>query len=484
MHYDLILFLNSIRWQDIVDIALNSYILFRLYVLFRGTNVFRVLTGITLLWILQRIAAAIGLIVTSLAFQGIIAFAALIIIIVFKNEIRSVLQTKNLKTILWGLHYKTIKTPIEIVIESIYELSRRHIGALLVFPVTEDLKEFTQSGITWNGQVSKEMILSIFWHDNPVHDGAAIINGDRITEVGVILPLSKRSDLPSYYGTRHRAAAGLAEQTDALVIVVSEERGKVVVAREDRIIDIHDNLELKQLLRDHVGVSTLPDASRKKENFRLGLAAVLSFFFVSGVWFSFARGLETLGTLEIPIEYMNRSPQMQILETSINDVSLNLSGSATLIKSIRPEQVNVRLDLSKAVVGSNTFTITPENITLPPGVLLKKVTPQAIKVTLDVSIEKNLPIQADWIGKLPEDLILESVTLTPGKVKIIGAKNILNKITTIYTEKIQLDNIKKSGEMTVKPALSPASLKVDPGSTDKITLTYVVKQRSPGGNAK
>ena len=111
MRYDLILFLNSIRWQDIVDIALNSYILFRLYVLFRGTNVFRVLTGITLLWILQRIAAAIGLIVTSLAFQGIIAFTALIIIIVFKDEIRSVLQTKNLKTILWGLHYKTIKTP-------------------------------------------------------------------------------------------------------------------------------------------------------------------------------------------------------------------------------------------------------------------------------------------------------------------------------------------------------------------------------------
>ena len=170
---------------------------------------------------------------------------------------------------------------------------------------------------------------------------------------------------------------------------MSEERGKVVVAREDRIIDIHDNLELEQILRDHVGVSTLPDASRKKENFRLGLAAVLSFFFVSGVWFSFARGLETLGTLEIPIEYMNRSPKMQILETSINDVSLNLSGSGTLIKSIRPEQVNVRLDLSKAVVGTNTFTINPENITLPPGVLLKKVTPQTVKVTLDVSIEKK-----------------------------------------------------------------------------------------------
>ena len=93
-----------------------------------------------------------------------------------------------------------------------------------------------------------------------------------------------------------------------------------------------------------------------------------------------------------------------------------------------------------------------------------------------------MPIQADWIGKLPEGLILESVTITPGKIKIIGAKNILNKITTIYTEKIQLDNIKKSGEITVKPALSPASLKVDPGSTDKITLTYIVRKRPPAGD--
>ncbi|OQY08292.1 MAG: DisA protein [Desulfobacteraceae bacterium 4572_123] len=484
MPYDLILFLNSIRWQDIVDIALNSYILFRLYVLFRGTNVFRVLAGITLLWILQRIAAAIGLIVTSYAFQGIIAFAALIVIIVFKNEIRTVLQTKNIKTILWGLHYKTIKTPIEILVGSIYELSRLNSGALLVFPAADDLEEFTQRGISWHGQISKEMILSIFWHDNPVHDGAAVIKGDRITDVGVILPLSKRNDLPSYYGTRHRAAAGLAEQTDALVVVVSEERGEVVVAKGNRIIDIHDNLELEQALKDHVGESAEPVSSRKKENFRLGLAALLSFFFVSGIWFSFARGLETLITLEIPVEYMNRSPKMQILETSVNDVSLNLSGSGTIIKSIRPEQINVRLDLSKAVVGSNTFTITPENITLPPGVLLKKVTPSVINVTLDVTMEKKLPIQADWIGKLPEGLILQSAVLTPAKIKIVGARNVLNKISTIYTEKIQLDNIKKSGEMTVKPALSPASLKVGPGSPDKITLTYVVKNRPPAGIPK
>ena len=100
----LLTFLASIRWQDIVDVLLNSYILFRLYVLFRGTNVIRVIAGIALLWIFQRIAVQLGLIVTSWAMQGIIAGAALIIIIVFRNEIRNVLQAKNIRGILWGFH--------------------------------------------------------------------------------------------------------------------------------------------------------------------------------------------------------------------------------------------------------------------------------------------------------------------------------------------------------------------------------------------
>ncbi|MFH0974519.1 MAG: DisA protein, partial [Spirochaetota bacterium] len=95
-------FFSNIRWQDIVDISLNSYILFRFYILFQGTNAFRVLIGIAFLWFFQRLAFSLGLIITSWAIQGITAVAALIIIVVFRNEIRSVLQAKNFKTILWG----------------------------------------------------------------------------------------------------------------------------------------------------------------------------------------------------------------------------------------------------------------------------------------------------------------------------------------------------------------------------------------------
>ena len=112
----LINFLYTLRWQDIVDITLTSYILFRFYVLFRGTNVFRILIGMTILWFFQRIAVFLGLIVTSWVVQGVAAVAALIIIVVFRNEIRSVLQARNLKSILWGFTSKTVIPTIEILV--------------------------------------------------------------------------------------------------------------------------------------------------------------------------------------------------------------------------------------------------------------------------------------------------------------------------------------------------------------------------------
>jgi diadenylate cyclase len=474
----LLLFLSSIRWQDIVDITLNSYILFRLYVLFRGTTTFRVLVVIAFLWFFQRVAEYLGLIITSWAIQGVTAVAAIIIIVIFRNEIRSVLQAKNLKAILWGFSLRTIKTPIEIVVESVYDLSKKNIGALIVFPAKEDLKEVVQNGIPWRGCISKEMIMSIFWPDNPVHDGAAIIQGDQITDVGVILPLSNRKDIPLYYGTRHRAAAGLAETTDALVVLVSEERGDVVVAKGSSMRVITRKEELAKILLEHVGITTKGADHTRNEKIKTGFAAVASVLFIIGVWFSFSRGLETMITLEIPIEYMNRDPKIEILDTSVNVVNLNLSGSGTIMKTIRPDQVNVKLDLSKAVIGRNTYTITKENIRLPPGSFLKGVKPSVVEVTLDVPILKMLPVQVDWTGKLPENLILSEVKLYPEKLLVVGGSHILKNISTIYTQKVLLDNISESGKISVKPALNPASLKIALGSKDRISIEYVLKERS------
>jgi diadenylate cyclase len=475
----LLAFISSIRWQDVVDILFNSYILFRLYVLFRGTNVMRVIAGIALLWIFQRIAVDIGLIVTSWVMQGIVAGAALIIIIVFRNEIRNVLQAKNLRAILWEFPQKTMRTPIEGIVEGVYDLARTRTGALIVLLGKDDLDEKLQGGIEWQGLISKEMLLSIFWNGNPVHDGAAVIDGDRIARVGCILPLSQRDDLPHYYGTRHRAAVGLTEQTDALVVVVSEERGEVVCAKNGVVERIHDNLALARILRQHLGSPEEDVTVVKRERTELVTAAAICVLCMAGVWFSFAKGMETLTSVEVPLEIMNRDARMQILTTSVNSVRLYLSGSGTLISSLRPDQVKVKLDLSSAVNGDNVFMIGNDNIVMPPGVRLNRVEPSQVEMVLDMPVTKELPVQVDWVGALPSGLVLESVIMQPETVTLTGPSRILDEMKTVYTRKVPLDRVRTSGQLTTGLSLQRSLVKVAEGISDQVTVRYQVAQRNP-----
>lgn len=475
--YNYFLFFSTIGWQDVVDIILNSYILFRFYILFRGTNVFRVLIVIAFLWFFQRIAFSLELIITSWALQGITAVAALIIIVVFRNEIRTVLQAKNLKSFLWGFPQKTSITPVEIISESVFELARKHTGALLVFPAKDDLEEYIKGGLPWRGIISKEMIMSIFWPNNPVHDGAAIIRKDRIAEVSCILPLSHKNNLPSHYGTRHRAALGLTENTDAMVVSVSEERGTVTVAKDSGIHRVNRKEDLERILKEHMGDAPKPDNYNRKGKLEISFAALVSFLFIVGVWFSFSRGLETLINVEVPVEYMNRQSDVEILDTSANSVILDLGGSDSLIKSVRSEQLKVRIDLAKATAGKNSFPITDKNVSLPPGIMLKKVTPSLIAVTLGASVIKELPVKIIWAGKLPNGLRLDKVKIYPDKVKVVGIRRILDGIKFANTEKIDLNNINGSGTTTVKLALSSLSLKIADNSTDTVTVEYTVKKK-------
>ena len=469
---------SSLRWQDIVDISLVSYILLRFYVLFRGTNAFRVLIGILILWFFQQVAVSMGLVVTSWVVQAVVAVGAIIIIVIFRNEIRNVLLARNLKSIFWDFSSKTVITAIETIVQSVHEMAQHKCGALIVFPGKEDLEEVVLGGIAWKGEISKEMILSIFWPDNPVHDGAAVIQGDQIKQVAAILPLSRRDDLPSYYGTRHRAALGLAEATDALVIAVSEERGDVVVARGSQLKIVKQKRRLGQILQEHLGVALKKGRESRKEKLAFIAAALFSVVLTTGVWFILSRGVDTLVTLPVPLEYTKRDLAMEIVKTSVNTVNLELEGSGALIKSIRPDQVQIRLDLSKSKAGSNTFTISRKNISLPPGIVLKGVTPSVVDVDLDVLIKKELPVQIDWVGRLPDHFILEEATVEPQTVEIIGGKRMLEKMTTLYTEKVPLNNLEVEGAITANVALNPASLKIAPGSEEGVTIRYLTRLRN------
>ncbi len=305
-----------------------------------------------------------------------------------------------------------------------------------------------------------------------------IIEGDRIHEVGVILPLSHRQELPSYYGTRHRAAVGLAESTDSLIVVVSEERGTVQVVKGATITPVLKKDDLEKHLQQHLGLVVKDPSGQKKEKIEIRIAAMVAVILITSVWLTITRGLDSLVTFEIPIEYMNRNPGMEILDASVNSIKIQLGGSGPLMRALRPDHVRVKIDLAKSVVGQNIYSITDENISLPPGIVIKSFNPAVVDVTLDVPDKKDLPVQVDWTGKLPENLRMEKVTIEPSIVQIIGGRQLLKNITTVYTEKIPLESIQSSRTVIVNLALSPASLKVAPGFKEKITVECSVKDLS------
>lgn len=466
---------SGFRWQDALDILLNSYILFRLYILFRGTNVFRGLLAISLLWVGSRIAQTIGLIVTNWAMQGVIAVAALIIIIVFRNEISGVLQTKSVKSFFWGIPRYQLNTPLHMIVESVFELAEKKIGALIVLPLKQGIDSVVQGGIHIGGKLSQELLVSIFWPDNPAHDGAVVIQGDQLTRAGVLLPLSKNENLPSFFGTRHRAAMGLSEQSDAMVIVVSEERGQITLFKDTENHRVQSRKKLLTMLQKDAGKDSAK-IRLKHQTLELITAGILILFGVTGIWASFSKGMETLAEYEIPVEFINPDQKMEIISASASNVKLLISGARPLINSINPDQIFIKLNLDQSVVGVNTLNITQKNILLPPGIRLKKIEPSELDITLDTHIEKELFIQPHWVGKLPKGLIMTHAVAVPEKIKVRGGGLSLQNMSTVFTEKISLDKLSASGTITVDLELKNPSIKLD--DFQPIKIQYQIKPKS------
>jgi diadenylate cyclase len=241
-------FFSQLRWQDAVDIILVAIIIYQILIFLKGTQAIQVLAGMLLLFLAYLAARRLDLFTLEWLLDGVVRSFLLIVIILFQADIRRVLSRVGRKAFLPA--YASEPLILEEISEAMESLSGQRFGGIIVLERTVGLSDYLEGAVKLDALVTKELLISLFWPHNPTHDGAVIIQGDRIIAAGVLLPLSANSDLDPSLGTRHRAALGLSELTDALVLVVSETTGQISLAQGGRLVRNLNRLQLRQALKN------------------------------------------------------------------------------------------------------------------------------------------------------------------------------------------------------------------------------------------
>jgi diadenylate cyclase len=214
-------------WRDLVDIALVSVILYRLLILVKGTRAAKMLLGLLLLLVASLIAGSVPLYTMDWLLQGFWAYIVIALIVLFQPEIRKALATMGEARFLKPFTSAEELRGLEEIVRASVALAERKIGALIVIERETGLDEFVELGTSLDARVSREVLMSIFHPTSPIHDGAVVIRGNRVVAAGCFLPIALTPVISKDLGTRHRAALGLTEETDSVVIIVSEETGGI-----------------------------------------------------------------------------------------------------------------------------------------------------------------------------------------------------------------------------------------------------------------
>ena len=236
----------TIRVLDIIDVLLVAYLMYQVYILIRGTVAMNIFIGILSFYLLWIIVRALQMQLLGSILGQIIGVGVIAMIIVFQQEIRRFLifignqyfsrNRLSLEKVIPINITPQPKVKIKSIIKAVINMAKSKTGALVVIARKSELTVYAETGDSLNAETSSRLIESIFNKESPLHDGALIINGDRIVAARCVLPISENLNLPPNYGMTHRAALGLSENTDALTIIVSEQTGKVSIAESGKIL--------------------------------------------------------------------------------------------------------------------------------------------------------------------------------------------------------------------------------------------------------
>lgn len=361
--------LTNFRIQDLLDILFLTVLAYYLFLWFRGTKAFNALVGLLLLGVVFTVAQTWGLFLTTWVFQVFWQVLVILLIILFQSEIRHVLEKVD-PLQAFGLRKKIVPGRwVQVFSEGIFSLAERSIGALLILERVDRTAQWVTGGQELEAEPNREVLTTIFQKESPLHDGAMVVRDGRVIRIACYLPLSSDENLPKEWGTRHRAAMGISEKTDALVVVVSEERGQVTFVFQKKAVPVVSPDQLSLYVQE-----TLQPVSAPRENWKARVMPLLTrrwkakagtLALVLAMWLLLAGQQNFEVALSVPVEVKNVPAQMQIVEPVNPRVRIRVRGLRKDAGTLTQKNVHVEIDVAAAGAGRRVFPVTRENILLP-----------------------------------------------------------------------------------------------------------------------
>lgn len=326
-------------------------------------------------------ARRFDLYLTTMLFEFGLTIGAVVIVVVFQEDIRRAVEGVLLMRI-WRNRGGDVATSphIETLVESAFDLASKNRGALVVIAGSEPLDRHLSGGEELLGRISQPLLESLFDPHSAGHDGAVIVAKGFVTRFGVHLPLSQDRQKSLGLGTRHRSALGLSESTDALVIVVSEERGQVSLARDGVLTRDVSRDSLSDSLKSHLKEAK-KSKGRKSVVFRHPRTKLASLAIAAAVWVMFAAERDIVRQVfVIPIEYRNVPTDVSISDSVPTEARVTFSGSERAFRFLAPSSLKVSLDVSDATAGKAIFNVTESSVRHPPSLSVDRIEPRSIRI--------------------------------------------------------------------------------------------------------
>ncbi|MEJ2586490.1 MAG: diadenylate cyclase [Deltaproteobacteria bacterium] len=377
---------SNFRIQDGLDILFLTVVAYYLFLWFQGTKAFKAIIGLLVLGAIFTVAKTWGLFLTTWVFQFMWQILIILIVVLFQSEIRQVLEKVNP---LQRLGLRRLAAPggwVSGFANGIFALAKEKTGALVVIRRGDKVDEHITEGQRLEADPTPETLKSIFQKQSPFHDGAVLLKDGQIVEVSCYLPLSPDEGLPKEWGTRHRAALGLSERCDAWVVIVSEERGEVSLARGGEIHRVETADDLFARVREAMApAGPVHEGWTEKIRFHLThrwRTKLITFCVVCLLWLILAGQQNFQVSFKIPIEIKHLPRQMEIVEPLDPEVKITVRGLRKDASTLHRENIFAEINASFAHPGEMMFPITRNMIRLPDGrVQLMDIEPPQITLT-------------------------------------------------------------------------------------------------------